>query len=79
MNKVECLLTVGVIGIAILVGRMVYLDLTNELLEHPEIKEFTSPDIYHVSLVIATVLVAALVIEVIEIVMWLSKRGEEHL
>jgi len=70
MNKVEIGLTVVVIGIVFMMGCFVYWDMTTELEDHPEIKEFTGPDITNIGPMFSVVLVAGLVISII---LWLHK------
>jgi len=70
MNKVEIGLAIGVIGIVLLVGCMIYYEQTNQLDswldEHPgEIPEFGPPAITDLRLFAAIVIIPAIAIFII--------------
>jgi len=72
-DHMDWVVTIGLAVAIVLVGCYVFLTLDTELRDHPEIKEFTGPDITNLGPVVVCVLVAALVIE---IVLWLGKPGK---
>ena len=66
MNKVEVGLAVAVVGIVLFVGCMIYYDMTNEIANNPDIKEFGYPPVItNLGPMVATVIVLAIAIFII--------------
>lgn len=65
MNKIEIGLAIAVVGIILFVGCMLYYDMTNEIANNPDIKEFAPPFVTNLGPMVATVIVLAIAILII--------------
>ena len=65
MNKVEVGLFVAVVGIMLSIGILFYYEMTNEIANNPDIKEFGPPVMTNLGPMVATVIVLAIAITII--------------
>ena len=59
MNKVEVVLAIALVGILLYIGGSIYYDMTNEIINNPDIKDIGGPPVITDLKLIAIVVVVA--------------------